>query len=144
MGYQTEKIFGKREYVHIVSPDFLSLPKLEMELEDNVKVSSGEFVNATGEKITLTTEKKAFFLVTEDSHYNDMLSRPKPGGVAEGFFGMMVIHTKRYDEGDTAFSVGDGVTIIDGKIAHLDADHTVRVGQIVKRGTDWLAITLGA
>ena len=143
MGYQTEKVFGRREMVHIVSPDFLALPKLEIELADGVTIVSGEFVGYDGNKITLTDAKKSFFLVTEDSHYNDMLDRPKPSGVVEGFFGEMLVHTKLFDEGGTAFAAGDKVSIKDGKLAHVDATNTIEVGEVVGRGTDWLAIVLG-
>ena len=143
MGYQTEKVFGRRESVHIVSPDFLALPKLEIELADGVTIVSGEFVGHNGAKITLTDAKKSFFLVTEDSHYNDMLDRMKPSGVVEGFFGEMLIHTKLFDEGGTAFAAGDKVSLKDGKLSHVDATNTIEVGEVVGRGTDWLAIVLG-
>ena len=143
MSYKTNKIFGRRESVHIVSPDFLALPKLEIDLADGVTVKSGEFVGYDGNKITLTDAKKAFFLVTEDSHYNDMLDRAKPSGVVEGFFGEMLIHTKAYNEDGTAFAVGDKVSIKDGVLSHVDGTNTIEVGEIVGRGTDWLAIVLG-
>lgn len=143
MGYQTEKVFGRRESVHIVSPDFLALPKLEIELADGEKVLSGEFVGYDGKKITLTDEKKSFFLVTEDSHYTDMKDRMKPSGVVEGFFGEMLIHTKLYEEGSTAFAAGDKVSLKDGRITHVDATNTIPVGEVVGRGTDWLAIVIG-
>jgi len=143
MGYKTEKIFGRREMVHIVSPDFLALPKLEIELGDGVVVKSGEFVGYDGQKITLTDAKKGFFLVTEDSHYNDMLDRMKPSGVVEGFFGEMLIHTKVFNEGGTAFAAGDKVSIKDGGIVHVDGTNTIEVGEVVGRGADWLAIILG-
>jgi len=143
MGYKTEKVFGRRESVHIVSPDFLALPKLEIELADGIVVKSGEFVGYDGNKVTLTDEKKSFFLVTEDSHYSDMLDRMKPSGVVEGFFGEMLIHTKLFDEGDTAFAAGDKVSLKDGKLAHVDDTNTISVGEVVSRGTDWLAIVIG-
>lgn len=143
MGYKTEKIFGRRETVHIVSPDFLALPKVEIELGDGVAVKAGEFVGYTGEKVTLTNAKEAFFLVTEDSFYNDMLTRAKPSGVAEGFFGEMLLHTKVYDEGGTAFAAGDKVSLNDGKLCHIDDTHTIPVGEVIGRGTDWLAVVLG-
>ncbi len=143
MSYKTDKIFGRRESVHIVSPDFLALPKLEIDLGDGVTVKSGEFVGYNGQKVTLTDTKKAVFLVTEDSHYNDMLDRPKPSGVVEGFFGEMLIHTKVFEEGGTAFSEGDKVSIADGKLVHVDGTHTIEVGEVVGRGTDWLAVVIG-
>ncbi len=143
MSYKTDKVFGRRESVHIVSPDFLALPKLEIDLAEGVIVLSGEFVGYDGAKITLTDAKKSFFLVTEDSHYKDTLNRPKPGGVVEGFFGEMLIHTKIYEEDGTAFAAGDRVSIKDGKLSHVDATNTIPVGEVVSRGTDWLAIVLG-
>jgi len=143
MGYKTDKVFGRREMVHIVSPDFLALPKLEIELANGEAVKSGEFVGYDGAKITLTDTKKAFFLVTEDSHYNDMLDRMKPAGVVEGFFGEMLIHTKMYEEDGTAFAAGDNVSLKDGVIVHVDGTNTIEVGAVVGRGTDWLAIVLG-
>jgi hypothetical protein len=143
MSYKTNKVFGRRESVHIVSPDFLALPKLEIDLADGVTVKSGEFVGYNGEKITLTDTKKAIFLVTEDSHYNDMLDRAKPSGVVEGFFGEMLIHTKVYEEGGTAFAAGDKVSIKEGKIVHVDGTNTIPVGEVIGRGADWLAIVIG-
>lgn len=142
MAYGTEKVFGRREMVHIVSPDFLALPKLDIAISTTDVISSGEFVDATGSLLTLTDTKKTAFLVTEDSHYNDMLDRPKPAGVVEGFFGEMLIHTKVFNEGGTAFTVGDTVSIKDGKLTHVDATNTIVVGEIVKRGTDWLSVVI--
>jgi len=142
MGYQTEKVFGRREAVHIVSPDFLALPKLEIDVASGVVIKSGEFVGHDGQKITLTDTKKAFFLVTEDSAYNDMLGRNKPSGVVEGYFGDMLIHTKVYDEAGVAFAPGDKVSLKDGVIVHVNDVNTVEIGEVVSRGTDWLAITI--
>jgi hypothetical protein len=143
MGQKTSKIFGRRESVHIVSPDFLSLAKLEIELADGVEVKSGEFVSHDGQLATLTDTPKKVFLVTEGSHYKDFMGRAKPSGVVEGFFGDMLIHTKVYEEGGTAFAVGDKVTVSAGKLVHVDADHTVEIGEVVDRGTDWLAVVIG-
>ena len=72
-----------------------------------------------------------------------MLSRSKPSGVVEGYFGEMVMNTKVFEEGGTAFAPGDKVTIIDGKLAHPDDDHTIEVGEVVRRGTDWLTVIMG-
>lgn len=143
MSYKTEKIFGRRESVHIVSPDFLALPKLEIDLANGITVKSGEFVGHDGQLATLTDTARTVFLVTEDSHYNDMLDRAKPSGVVEGFFGEMLIHTKVFEEGGTAFAPGDKVSIKDGKIGHVDGTNTIEVGEVVGRGADWLAIVLG-
>jgi len=143
MGYQTPVVFGRRETVFIVSPDFLSLPKKEIDVADGVQIKAGEFVDVSGQKATLGTSKKAVFLVTEDSFYRDMNSRNKPAGVVEGYFGEMLIRTKVYNEGGTAFSVGDKVTVVDGTIAHTDTDHTVEIGEITGRGADWIEVLIG-
>jgi hypothetical protein len=143
MSYKTDKIFGRRESVHIVSPDFLALPKLEIDLADGVEVKSGEFVGYNGQLATLTDTKKGVFLVTEDSHYADYMSRAKPSGVVEGFFGEMLIHTKVFEEGGTAFAEGDKVSVSDGKLVHVDGTHTIEFGEVVGRGTDWLAVIIG-
>lgn len=142
MGYKTKKIFGRRETVHIASPDFLGMPKVEIELKDGLTVKAGEFVDYTGAKATLGKDKEAFFLVVEDSFYNDMLKRNKPSGVVEGFFGEMLIYTKVYDEGGTAFAAGDKVSLNNGKLCHVDDTHTIAVGEVIDRGTDWLAVVM--
>lgn len=140
--YYTEKVFGRRELVHIVSPDFLSLPKLEMKLPTGVEIKGGSFVTADGQLATLTDTERMILLVVEDSHYNDYLHRVKPSEMIEGFFGQMLIHTKVFEEAGTAFVAGDGVSIADGKIVHVGVVNTINVGEVVGRGTDWLAIAM--
>lgn len=144
MGVSTEKIFGRRELVHIVSPDFLSLPKLEINVAAGIEIKSGEFIGADGALMTLTDKVKSHFLVVEATRYKDFLDRDKPSGVAEGFFGSMVIHTKTFNEDGTAFAAGDQVSLADGKLVHVNATNTIVIGEIVSRGTDWISVTINS
>lgn len=143
MSYKTDVVFGRRETVQIASPDFLSMAKVEIDIGDDVKIKAGEFVKYDGTKSTLTDKKEAHFLVIEDTFYNDMKSRNKPAGVVEGFFGEMLLRTKVFEEGGTAFAAGDKVTLVDGKIAHTSDTNKIVVGEVISRGTDWLAIAMG-
>jgi len=142
MSYKTDKVFGRRETVHIVSPNFLQLPKVEIEVPADVKVDAGLFVGVDGNLLTLTDTIASHFLVTESTYYDDFKNRNKPANVMEGYFGQFLVHTKVFEEGDTAFAKGDKVTIISGKFAHVDDTHTVAVGEVTDRGADWIAVAM--
>jgi len=143
MGYATDKVFGRRETVHIVSPDFLALPKMEIDLGADTVIKAGQFVGVDGKLATLTDTAKAVYLVTEGSHYEDMLKRPKPSKVIEGFFGEMLVHTKVFNEAGTVFAIGDKISVAEGVIVHKNDTNTIAIGEVVKRGDDWIAVVLG-
>ena len=140
MSYKTPVVFGRREVVFIVSPDQFSITRKEIEVPDGVRIDAGQFIDIAGNKATLEKEKKITLLVTEPSYYSDMRRSNKPAGVVEGYYGDMLIRTKVYNEGTEAFSKGDTVTIIDGLISHIDANHTVAIGEVTDRGTDWIEV----
>ncbi len=141
---RTPIIFGKTEHVHIVSPDFLTLPKLNIAVPAATRIQDGYFVDAQGALLTLLTTAVAPYLVTEDTHDEALPGTPaKPGGTMTGYFGNMLVHTKVFEEtGGTPFVPGDNVTIIDGKIDHIDGSHTVVIGEVIERGDTYVSITL--
>ena len=141
---RTPIIFGKTEHVHIVSPDFFTLPKLNIAIPDGTRVRDGYFVDAQGAILTLGTALVAPYLVTEDTNDEALPGTPaKPGGVMTGYFGNMLIHTKIFDEDGTPFVAGDKVTIIAGKIVHpITSTNTVEIGEIIERGDDYISVTL--
>lgn len=137
---KTEKIFGRGEQAHIVSPDFLNLPKLEIPLpDDDTVIESGYIVDVTGHPATIGTTKQWFGIVLEGSHYNDMLKRKKPVGGIEAFFGPMVVDVLNSltNPGDTPFKVGDPVGVADGKLIHPDDTH-IAIGYVVETGANYI------
>lgn len=138
----TGKIFGRGESVHIVSPEYLDLPKLDLELGDGVTVKSGNFIGADGTLATVGTEKSWFGLVMEGSHYGDLENRQKPHNGAEAYFGIMVVDVLKTmtDNGGTPFAMGDELSIVDGKLVHADASH-MAVALVVKADTDYIRYT---
>lgn len=136
---ETGKIFGRGEQVHIVTPDYLQLPKLDLALADGVVIESGHFVNASGEKATAGATKSWIGLVTEGSHYGDTESRQKPYHGVEAYFGTMVVDMKitMTAPGSTPFTVGDSLSVVDGKIVHADADH-IAMFTVIKIEADYI------
>ena len=135
----TGKIFGRGEQVHIVTPDYLQLPKLDLALADGVVIESGHFVNAAGEKATIGATKSWVGLVTEGSHYGDPKNRQKPHNGVEAYFGIMGIDMKKAmtTNGGTPFAIGDALSVIDGKVVHSDNDH-VAVFTVTKVEADYI------
>ena len=140
---RTPIIFGNKENVHIVSPDFLTLPKLNIAIPDGERIMDGYFVDAQGAILTLLTTAIAPYLVTEDTHDAALPGIPaKPGGVMTGYFGNMLVNTKVFEDGGTPFVAGDKVTITAGKVVHVDGTHTVVVGEIIEQGDTYISVTL--
>ncbi len=141
---RTPIIFGIKEHVHIVSPDFLTLPKLNIAIPEGERIRDGYFVDAQGGILTLLTALIAPYLVTEDTHDEALPGTPaKPGGTMTGYFGNMLVNTKVFEEtGGTPFVPGDKVTLIDGKIDHVDGSHTVVIGEVIERGDEYVSVTL--
>jgi hypothetical protein len=138
----TGKIFGRGETVHIVTPEYLDLPKLDLALEEGVEVKSGNFVNAAGQLATIGTTKSWFGLVMEGSHYGDPYNRQKPHKGIEAYFGMMGVDIlkKVTDNGGTPFAAGDELSIVNGKLVHADAEH-IAVAVVVKAESDYIRYT---
>lgn len=140
---RTPIIFGNKENVHIVSPDFLTLPKLNIAVPDGQRIMDGYFVDAQGALLTLLTTNVAPYLVTEDTHDSALPGIPaKPGGTMTGYFGNMLVNTKVFDEAGTPFVAGDTISLAAGKIVHVDATNTIAIGEVVERGDSYVSVTL--
>lgn len=140
---RTPIIFGATEHVHIVSPDFLTLPKLNIAVPAATRIQDGYFVDAQGALLTLLAVKIAPYLVTEDTHDEALPGTPaKPGGVMTGYFGNMLIHTKIFDDGGSAFVAGDNISLAAGIIVHVDATNTIPVGEVIEVGDTYISVTL--
>ncbi len=140
---RTPIIFGKTEHVHIVSPDFLTLPKLNIAVPTGERIKDGYFVDAQGALLTLLAAKIAPYLVTEDTHDEALPGTPaKPGGTMTGYFGNMLVNTKIFDEDGTPFVAGDTISIAGGIIVHVDATNTIAVGEVIERGDEYVSVTL--
>jgi len=138
----TGKIFGRGESVHIVTPEYLDLPKLDLALEEGVTVESGNFVNVAGQLATVGTSKIWIGLVMEGSHYGDPQSRQKPHKGIEAYFGVMGVDILKTatDNGGTPFAIGDELSVVDGKLVHADADH-IAIALVVKAESDHIRYT---
>ena len=130
---RTPIIFGNKENVHIVSPDFLTLQKLNIIVPSGEGIMDGYFVDAQGALLTLLNVAIAPYLVRIPA---------KPGGVMIGYFGRMLVHTKVFDEDGTAFSAGDKISLAAGEIVHVDATNTIAIGEVIERGGDYVSVTL--
>ena len=139
---ETGKIFGRGEQVHIVSPEYLDLPKLDLELGDGVNVKSGNFIAADGTLATLGEKHSWFGLVMEASHYGDPQERQKPHHGVEAYFGTMVADIKKdmTDNGGTPFAPGDELSLINGKLVHADVTH-IAIALVVKAESDYIRYT---
>jgi len=137
---KTPYIFNRREQAHILSPDFLSLPHLE--IDTDAFIDSGIFVGIDGQPLTIEKTPKWFGIVIEANYYQTAGGKVlKPSGNVVAYFGNMRIATKVFtDDSDDPIKAGDLLTIIDGKPAKLDENHTVPVIQVVGRGTDYIEI----
>ncbi len=140
----TPVIFGKNEFVHIISPDFFDLPKQNLPTpSDGSRVMAGYFVGSDSALLTLTDTNKTAFLVNIDTHDADLPGTPaKPGGAMTGYRGNMEIRTRVFEESGTAFVTTDRVSIAAGKIVHVDATNTIDIGEVVGRGSDYITVSL--
>ncbi len=167
---RTPIIFGKTEHVHIVSPDFFTLPKLNISVPDGVRVEAGYFVDEQGALLTLLTNKVAPYLVIEDTHDVALPGIPaKPGGVMTGYFifedgstpfvagnaislasgvdttntivSSMLVNTKIFDKG-TPFLAGDKISLSAGIIVPVGITNTIVIGEIVEVGDTYISVTL--
>ena len=140
---RTPIIFGNKENVHIVSPDFLTLPKLNIAVPDGERIMDGYFVDAQGALLTLLTTATAPYLVTEDTHDAALPGIPaKPGGVMTGYFGGMLVNTKIFNDGGVPFVAGDTISLAAGIITHVDVTNTIVIGEVVEVGDSYISVTL--
>ena len=129
---RTPIIFANKENVHIVSPDFLTLPKLDIIVPSGERILDGYFVDAQGALLTLLDIKIAPYLVRIPA---------KPGGVMIGYFGRMLVNTKIFDKG-TPFVAGDTISLAAGIIVHVNATNTIVIGEVVEVGDSYISVAL--
>jgi hypothetical protein len=138
MSIHTEFQFNRNEQCTILSPDFLSLTDAKLDTDNFI--DSGIFVDINGDPCTIEKADKWFGLVTEANFYNTAGGKVlKPAGNVVSYFGNMRFVTKLFtDNADAPIKKGDLLTIIDGKPAKTDDNHTVPVMQVIYRTTDYI------
>jgi hypothetical protein len=138
MSINTGFSFNRNEECIILSPDFLSLAKIEIDSPNFI--GSGYFVDSQGKLATLTDTVKFTGLVTEANYYNAAGGKVlKPSGNVVAYFGGVRFVTKVFtDNADAPIKAGDVLTIVNGKPQKLDDTHKVPVLEVVNRGTDYI------
>jgi len=140
MGISLPYVLNRNESCIILSPDFLSMAK-EI-IETDKFIGSGMFVDRTGAPCTIEKAKKWFGLVTETNYYNGMGGKVlKPSGNVEAYFDAMSVLSKVFtDDPDAPIAAGDQLTIIDGRLAKTDDNHTIPVFEVMERDGDMLKV----
>jgi hypothetical protein len=138
MSIQTNFEFNRDEQCVIVSPDFLQLT--DAKIDTDAFIESGIFVDINGALCTIEKSKKWHGLVTESNFYNTSTGKMlKPSGNVVAYFGDIRFITKIFtDNADAPIQKGDLLTIINGKPAKTDENHTVPVLQCIYRDSDYI------
>jgi len=138
MSIQVPFEFNRNEQCVIVSPDFLSLTEAKVD-SDNF-IESGHFIDVDGNLCTIEKTPKWHALVTEANFYKSAGGKVlKPAGNVVGYFGDIRFITKLFtDDADNPIAKGDLLTLVDGKPAKLDDNHTIPVIQVIHRASDYI------